>query len=160
MKKQALSLTNKVAFLVTAILFFGSAALFLPPTHANSSTIAIRDATRISDLTQMQNDMQLYYNKCGYYPGIAEPGGSCGVYLPVFTWADLTAALTGSNLGITNVPNDPSVGARYIYGAGPGSKGYVLGARLEDPANPAFAQSVSGFAYGVMCKNTTYCVKL
>ena len=36
-----------------------------------------RDARRISDLRQVQTILQLYYNKCGYYPGPAAPADQC-----------------------------------------------------------------------------------
>ena len=144
---------RKVLLIVTATFLLGSVIFALHHTQANTPSIATRNATRINDLTQIQNDLQLYYNKCGYYPGTSQPGSSCSAYAAIFTWADLTKALIGSNLGITNVPNDPTAGTHYFYGAGPGSKGYVLGATFEDPTNPALAQSVAGFAYGVRCTN-------
>jgi hypothetical protein len=54
---------------------FGGNNAIKPLSLPASDTAAMdaRDAQRISDLTQLQNDIQLYYKKCGYYPGVAQP---------------------------------------------------------------------------------------
>ncbi len=119
-----------------------------------------RDARRITDLKQAQNGLELYFNKCGYYPGTAQALSPCGAYSTILTWAELTSALTGSNLGISNVPSDPTAGSNYIYGASAGGTSYVIGAALEDAGNSALAQDVDGTVNGVDCADPVYCVQL
>jgi prepilin-type N-terminal cleavage/methylation domain-containing protein len=101
-----------------------------------------RDARRISDLRQVQNGLELYYNKCGYYPGgVANP--SCTGFSSIGdNWAALTSALTGSNIGISNVPKDPTTGKNYHYSSADGTK-YCLGAELEDLNNPNWKNSTN-----------------
>jgi len=127
-----------------------------------SQEIATRDATRISDLKQLQSDLQLYHEKCGYYPGAAEPGSSCRGFVANGTYARMSAALMGSNLGITSVPRDPQTGMDYVYGTNAGGTSYTLGAQLEDPSNSAFQQSPNDRSNGVGCgqKIDFYCVRL
>ncbi len=121
-----------------------------------------RDSRRISDINEVQQGLELYNNKCGYYPGTAQVSSPCGSFSSISTWANLTAALTGSNLDISNVPNDPTAGSTYFYGTAPGGTRYVLGAQLEDTSNPALRQSVDVTTFGVACSraNGLYCVQL
>ncbi len=76
-----------------------------------------RDARRIGDLRQVQNGLELYFNAKSAYP----PNG---------TWTDLTSALKGANIGINQVPNDPSGTTNYGYCMS-GNR-YVLSAQLEE----------------------------
>lgn len=90
-----------------------------------------RDARRISDLSQVQNGLELYYTKNGTYPDAS-------------AWDKLQAALTGSaGLGIVNVPNDPTTGWNYGYCTDATKTKYVLGAYLEDTTNPALKQNTN-----------------
>ena len=101
-----------------------------------------RDARRIADLRQVQTALELYFNKCGYYPGSPEPNPTCGGFSPITTWQEVRASLLGTGLGITQVPNDPGSGRNYYYGTTDVSgSGYVLGAQLEDQNNPALRDS-------------------
>lgn len=103
-----------------------------------------RDARRISDLRQVQNALELYYSKCGYYPGPVQAGTSCsGAFSQTNTWAGLTTVLTGSGIGINQVPDDPTNGKHYTYGSANGS-GYVLAADLEQTGNSALQASPKG----------------
>lgn len=92
-----------------------------------------RDARRISDLHGIQNALELYYNKCVFYPGMV----NCGISAPI-SWPALTAALVNSNIGLSvaSIPNDPLGGsATYAYGVtGDGSK-YLLEATLESSSS-------------------------
>jgi hypothetical protein len=135
--------------------------LSLPASDA--AGIAARDTQRISDLTQLQSDIQLYYKKCGYYPGVAEPGSSCGPFVPILTYARLSAALLGSNLGIASVPHDPLGGVKdYIYGTNVIGQSYTISAQLEDPSNSVLQQSPQDRSNGVSCGRAVggfYCIK-
>ncbi len=120
-----------------------------------------RDARRISDLRQVQNGLELYFNKCGYYPGTVQAGATCVAYvgIAVNDWAALTSSLKDSVIGIVNVPDDPTGGVHYFYGAAAGGTGYVLGATLENVSNPVLNQSVHGMVNGVNCASPVYCIQ-
>jgi len=88
-----------------------------------------RDARRISDLRQVQNGLELYYNANGKYP-------------PNSDWNTLSNYLkTGT--GISNVPKDPrSPSYEYQYWTNDTTQNtYCIGARLEDPTNPNWRTS-------------------
>jgi hypothetical protein len=160
MKPQTFSSTHKFALLVATILFFGGVVFFLHHTQSSAPTdAASRDVQRISDLRQIQKELEVYFDKCGYYPGVAAIP-NCGKYAANNTWAGLSAALIGSPIRITSVPNDPTAGANYVYVAMHQGIGYVLGATLEDATNPVLTQSVHGLVNGVNCDSPMYCVQL
>jgi len=126
-----------------------------------------RDARRISDLKQVQNALELYFQKCAFYPGHIPTGGigQCGG-APVRSWAELMPELTNTLApGVTNVPNDPNRSKTYWYGVGPEGVSYVLGAKLEG-FNAALDNDVDndvgGFIFGVDCgdqvADTIYCI--
>ncbi len=118
-----------------------------------------RDSRRIADLRQVQNALELYYNKCGYYPGAAQAASPCGAFSQINSWASLSAAVTGSTLGVNKVPNDPSSGRNYFYGTNGTGSSYAIGATLEDVNNPNLTQDVDGTVNGVDCADPVYCVE-
>mgnify|MGYP001616462525 CR=1 FL=1 len=77
-----------------------------------------RDSRRLSELKSVQNGLELFFNKEGRYPDATN-------------WTELTDDLTGANIGITRVPNDPTSGATYEYATDTGGTTYVLKATLE-----------------------------
>jgi len=92
-----------------------------------------RDARRIADLRQVQNALELYFQKNGKYPDQS-------------TWAGMTSDLKNAGIGITNVPNDPTPTWSYGYcAAGPSGNrdSYAIGAYLEDANNPALKQDTT-----------------
>lgn len=130
-----------------------------------------RDARRISDLRQIQTALELYFNKCGYYPGIAASPACATAFTPTAAadraqWTALSTILQTSGIGIVNpLPNDPTLSASYKYGVAPAPAGnsYVIGATLEDSSNPALNQDVDGAAsvnFGVDCADPVYCLQL
>jgi type IV pilus assembly protein PilA len=122
----------EILIVVAIIAILASVVLVgLGPTQQ-----AGRDARRISDLSEVQNGLELYYNKCGYYPGDVE-AAACGTYSANNTWALMTASLVGSGIGVTSVPNDPSSGQNYQYGSNDGTS-YVIEAKLENGNNSVF----------------------
>jgi len=136
--------------IVVAIIAILSSAVLIGLRPAQ---IAGRDARRLSDLRQVQTGLELYFNKCGYYPGKDEAGPTCGAYInPPPTWQDLQFALVGSGIGVNKVPNDPVSTKNYLYDVtGAGGTSYVLGAALEDPNNSAFRDSITGTQAGINC---------
>jgi prepilin-type N-terminal cleavage/methylation domain-containing protein len=98
-----------------------------------------RDARRLADLHGIQNALELYYNKCGFYPGTA----NCASNVSAGTMAALNAALVGQAAGLginANLPVDPSAAANggYFYESFTGGTSYVIGAKLENTANSVF----------------------
>jgi prepilin-type N-terminal cleavage/methylation domain-containing protein len=118
-----------------------------------------RDARRISDLRQVQNALELYFAKCGYYPGTTQSGSTCGSFSQITTWTDLSTALQGSNVGVTQVPKDPTSGKNYFYGTDSSGVTYTIGATLEDTNNSAFQNSPRGTINGVNCDPPNYCIQ-
>lgn len=122
-----------------------------------------RDSRRISDLRQVQTALELYYNKCGYYPGTAQASTPCGAFSSINTWTGLTDAIDGSDLGVARLPNDPSSGRTYYYATDNTGTSYVLGADLEDSKNPNLARDVDDSVNGIDCgsanTDTRYCLQ-
>lgn len=110
-----------------------------------------RDARRQSDLRGAQNALELYYSKCGHYPG----GPNCQTASNE-DWAGMVTAVTGASIGVNRLPNDPSTGSTYYYGTDGSS--YVVGATLEDGNNPALKDDEEGTQFGVDCADPVYCV--
>ena len=75
-----------------------------------------RDSRRISDLRQLQNALELCFTRNGEYPA---------------SLADLTSA-TVCNVGVTQIPVDPSDESTYGYCRNAGNNRYVLGSVLEE----------------------------
>lgn len=80
-----------------------------------------RDARRISDVRQVQNALELYFNSKGAYP-------------LTDSWTGLRGTLTGAGIGVSTIASDPTASRSYGY-CSDGAK-YVLEAVLEDAANP------------------------
>lgn len=77
-----------------------------------------RDAQRKSDLKQIQNALETYYNDNGYYPNTLSFGAAFGTYM-------------------SKVPNDPqSPSKTYVYSVGLGGQAYYLYASLERNTDP------------------------
>ncbi len=160
MKKQGFTLIE-VLIVVAIIGILASVVLVgLGPLQRQG-----RDARRISDLKQAQAGLELYYNKCGYYPGTAQAAATCGAFSALGSWAALQGSLTGSDIGVSNFPDDPNASANrsYCYTSAAGTE-YVIGARLDDADNPSLRQDIDGAAcvgLGITdCNDPVYCVQL
>lgn len=127
-----------------------------------------RDARRLSDITEVQNGLELYYSKFGGYPGDAN-GANGGPE----SYSSMGAALTGAGIGVSQFPNDPSSGGTYYYGnngtSGSLGSSYILAAKLENASNTAFTNykgptyNSGWFASGDnpgSCTPSIYCVSL
>jgi len=124
-----------------------------------------RDARRISDLRETQSAIELYYSKCGYYPGTPQAGPDCTAFASIngaAAWASLQATLAtpGSSLGVSRIPNDPSAGKTYYYGSDGTGTTYVIGATMEDVNNSVLKDDIDGSVLGVSCDDPIYCVQL
>ncbi|OGY97671.1 MAG: hypothetical protein A2855_00345 [Candidatus Liptonbacteria bacterium RIFCSPHIGHO2_01_FULL_57_28] len=116
-----------------------------------------RDARRQADLGQVRNALELYYYKCGHYPG----GSACTDPVGNPTWDALEQAVRGASIGISQIPNDPSEGQSYTYATN--GSGYVLMAVLEDANNPALNDREApgnGVTDPGCTEGTNYCLEL
>lgn len=130
-----------------------------------------RDARRIADLRQVQNALEIYYTRCGrYLGGVAPASGACPTTNPT-AWGPAGTAGTVQNvltsgLGISQIPNDPSIGKNYGYAVSTDGQNYVLGATLENPGDAALVEdsdtALTGFnATGgfTTCADPVYCIQ-
>jgi prepilin-type N-terminal cleavage/methylation domain-containing protein len=119
----------EILIVVAIIAILASVVLVgLGPTQQ-----AGRDARRISDLSEVQNGLELYYNKNGNYP---DPSSGQ-------TWSALQTLLTGAGVGVSSVPSDPSSNRSYQYWWSVGATSYVLGATLENANNSVLTNYTS-----------------
>lgn len=178
-KKERLELTRaarkgftliEILIVVAIIAILASVVLVgLGPTQQ-----AGRDARRLSDLHEVQNGLELYYNKCGFYPGSAAAGACTSANNPAtLGYNDMAAALTGSGLQISSVPSDPTNSTPHLYyfrTNGTTASAYVLAADLENSGNSVFtsytpltAGQLATYTNGdaiVSCNAPMYCLTL
>ncbi len=123
------------------------------------------DARRISDIRQIQNALERYFNNCGVYPGGAPKAGSD----PKCAGISRPSQLVGLLRDISNIPRDPTTEADYSYCYTAGGASYALQANLEDVSNAALRPALATPPAG--CTNTVgavtcdkakgeYCVSL
>lgn len=122
----------EILIVVAIIAILASVVLVgLGPTQQ-----AGRDARRSSDLHEVQNGLELYYNRNGSYPVLsADSGISWG---PAATAGTFSNKLTAAGVGVNAVPNDPNSGSNYIYAWSTGGVSYELQATLEDASSSVF----------------------
>ena len=126
----------EILIVVAIIAILASVVLVgLGPTQQ-----AGRDARRLSDIHEVQNGFELFFNKCGYYPGQLSTAGACTAGAPSpTTWAGVQAALTTyTSLGVLSVPVDPTSGKQYGDYYGGTNGGYVLSTHFENGSTQAF----------------------
>jgi prepilin-type N-terminal cleavage/methylation domain-containing protein len=153
----------EILIVVAIIAILSSVVLVgLGPTQQSG-----RDARRLSDLHEIQTGLELYYSKCGFYPGNANCVSSTSV-----GYSGMSSALTGSGIGVSSVPQDPTAGHTYYYGTDNVGSSYLLMAILENKNNSAFvnysAPSAAGFLgdftniQSSACSTSTgeYCITL
>ncbi len=142
-KNTGFTLIELLVVLTIIAILSGAALAALTGFRASA-----RDARRIADLRNTQTYLELYFNKCGRYPGDA----NCGITNPA-NWAALTTAL-GAVMGTGQVPQDPIPARTYFYGvdttAGREGLRYVVGAQLERD-NSVLRNDVDGTVFGVDC---------
>jgi len=107
-----------------------------------------RDTRRVADLRNLQNGLEIYFNKNSQYPASAN---SCQS-----TWNTLQTALG------TQLPKDPLNRDQYCYFYAVSHDGlhYTLRALLEDENNPALRDDLGGRQNGLNCDDPYYCIGL
>ena len=133
-----------------------------------------RDARRVADIRQVQAGLELYFNKCRYYPGLPQPASPCGPPVrldpsdPATNWRLLEEALVGSDLKINAISREPLLNIperNYRYITAPDNQSYVLRAELEDRNHPGLVGDIDETAFGELdCADdpphSSYCVGL
>lgn len=111
-----------------------------------------RDTRRIGDLRNSQNFLELYFNKCGRFPGDA----SCGSSAPG-SWDALVSVMQGADI-TTQFPKEVA-DQKYFYGVSSDGLSYTVGAELERD-NSALKNDIDGTSNGVNCDDTNfvYCI--
>jgi len=116
-----------------------------------------RDAQRISDISQIQVALGLYFDRCNQFPGsldiAANNGNSSG--------GVCTSGITlGSYIG--KIPVPPISGESYGYGLNSDRTDYVLHTSLENQNPSMTANGLQGTIYNQTCSNTSnsldYCI--
>ncbi|MST04397.1 MAG: type II secretion system protein [Candidatus Pacebacteria bacterium] len=115
--------------IVIAIIGILASALLVSLKGARQ---AARDARRIADLKQVQSALELYYSKCGNYPG----GSTCPIAIPDYTSDGVWPSAAGLDFAMKKalnmkIPVDLSVSTPYKYHSGITNQSYILIATLE-----------------------------
>ncbi len=171
-KKEGFTLIELLVVIAIIAILASIALISLAPAQR-----AGRDARRIADLRQVQSILQLYYNKCGYYPGPgAAPGTTCPDvndatatnHVPAATpsWNETTGladvlAETGIITSAAQLPNDPiaSPSRGYSYARNADGTSYALAAQLETDNSVLRTDVDGGNVFGLNCDDPVYCVQ-
>ena len=108
-----------------------------------------RDTRRTGDLRNAQNFLELYFTKCGRYPG----DGSCGASAP--GWSALSGIM--DTAGVTKQFPSGILGRSYFYGVNGDGLSYTLGVELERDNN-VLKSDIDGSSNGVNCADPVYCI--
>jgi prepilin-type N-terminal cleavage/methylation domain-containing protein len=123
MKNRAFTLIELIIVIAIIALLTGIVMTAFNPAKSKS-----RDAKRISDLGQLQLNLELYFDRCREYPD------------PINTNELSTGASNGCPTGVTlgtyisTIPRPPTTadGTSYGYSRSPSKRDYVLHAHLEN----------------------------
>jgi len=120
-----------------------------------------RDARRVADVKQVQNGLEIYYASQSKYPSVSYSSA-------LDSWNNLTTAITGASIGISQIPQDP-LGEEHSYGYasdpddGSNPQSYIIAVLLEDSSNQSLKNDLDGTIFGVDCgdanADTIYCVQ-
>ena len=160
MKHGGLALSQSKGFTLVEMLIVIAVIAILAGvvlTGVTGFQATARDTRRIGDLKNTQNFLELYYNKCGYYPGGIDAGGDCTTTDPA-SWSQLEDSMEPDVT--SNFPNDPVTGRTYYYGVSGDRLQYVIGAELERD-NSVLKDDADGTVYGVDCADAglIYCIQ-
>ncbi len=162
----------EILIVVAIIAILASVVLVgLGPTQQ-----AGRDARRVSDIHEIQNGLELYYNKCGFYPGTANCGAATIIGGQTETggtyYNTMGADLVGTaGIGVSSIPSDPINTNKYVYlfaenTTAPATT-YVIQATMENGSGtvfdgynpPTLPSNPSGDTIST-CAAPEYCVTL
>jgi len=126
----------EMLIVIAIVAILASVALINTRGISSSS----KDTKRISDLSKIQQTLEVHYIKFGQYP------------------ADSTFAAMATTIGLVPNPDDPAADRNYGYSVDPGRQHYILSAQLEnrskilDDANEIDA--VTGYTGDAVCTDT------
>jgi len=126
-------------------------------TGVSGFQASARDTSRIGDLRNTQNYLELFFNRCGHYP--VDGSGDCGS--PGSQGQLDESALETALLSVTSqVPGDPVGTSPYVYEYGYSDTGlnYVLKATMERD-NSALNDDIDGSVLGVDCVDPAFCIQ-
>jgi len=106
----------------------------------NSARSKGRDASRVTDIKQLQLAYELYYDSCSRYPGDGLDNTSAEGCTGGTTLADF----------MNSIPTDPGSNS-YEYGVATGGTDYVLKATLENENHTAVQSDVDGTVLTINC---------
>lgn len=142
-----------VAFVIF-IVFIGFGGVFFTTNRCPRGHCASGDIRRISDFRQIQNLLEIYFSKCGIYPGNHTVPGSapeCSGVLDPY-------GIVGTAWDIARIPEDPLTQKKYEYAPNSDQTSYVLRGVLIDASNAVLDYSATGTIYGLDCNPPAYCV--
>ncbi|MCR4261081.1 MAG: type II secretion system GspH family protein [Candidatus Colwellbacteria bacterium] len=139
-----------------------------------------RDTKRIADVRGIQNNLELYFTRCGNYPivqGNATNGCDGGNAITAVTVGDNWQTLGNAfvNVGIlpdvNKMPGYPEDTTRYFYDADATGSTYIVGVQLENPSGAfddrdEIDQNTSGYTGITLTRcsddttNQGYCIGL
>lgn len=102
-------------------------------TGVSGFQASARDTRRIGDLRNSQNFLELYFTRCGHYPG-GMSGGICDSSSDPANWDALLEMMQDPGNGFTsNFPHDPVPSRSYVYDVNSAGDRlqYVISATLE-----------------------------
>lgn len=134
--------------ILIVISIIGVLASFLVPILLSVKSKA-RDDQRFADIKNIEQSLELFKIKCGFYPGkiINAPsnpecrGGTTSNIESPIGWRDLEVILKDADIGVNSIPRDPDPSRSYFYSVQLGStltprgQCYILGAQLENSSN-------------------------
>ncbi len=150
--------------MLTVIFIIGTLSTIVV-VGLQSSRQKARDDERVTDLANIQMELEMYYNACGrQYPAtlVTTANNGCPTDASGNPLVTLATFLKSGTL-----PKDPKTGNDYGYGVNDASKptDYVLKAEFETNNQQALSDDVDGTNYTVDCDEDpstpkfNYCVK-
>lgn len=121
----------------------------------NSARLTANDTRRVGDLKNVQGYLEIYYNRCGHYPGVVD----CSATPYPSNWGQLGTSLAGI-VDVSRFPKDPISSATYSYWTTDGLN-YVLGATLQTNSQSILKESYTGSDFGSDCNKIAlkYCIR-
>lgn len=150
--EKGFTLIEMVIVIVVIGILMGLAFNGISGLQANA-----RDTRRASDLKQVQSYLELYFNKCGIYPGPTDcnPSGT-----DPSTWAAFQTVLETTIADSGDLPNDPKNGVNYTYYVSADNLSYVIRADMEKTKpRGGLSTDAYGTITGTGCSGaSTYCL--
>lgn len=127
--------------IMIVIVILGILATFVSGNYITSLKKG-RDARRKTDLQQIQNALELYYEDQGFYP-------TFDIFpTPLLKLCQTrigSTCPTGEKVYMQKIPDDPIAGNKYYYQTDANGSLYLVLSCLENPLEQSFAYSQNGY---------------